>query len=147
MLKSLLLFLALVLIPLGSAIGQQNNYSVAQPLEKAVDALGSSAYEIRDAKLLKVISKVDGRFEEKLLLSFLVPDSAELVQGPSLVELTGYKADGGAFGKHIWATGWAAKGSAAEGGLRLVKLAVDPKFEGASRFSITILPDAAALGR
>ena len=139
MTKNIFLFLAIFLMSLNFSFAQQKNYPVVQQKEVVVEVQDTASFNVRFAKLDNVISKNNGKFEEKFQLSFQLPGSAETSLSRAKVMLTAYKADGSIFGKHIWGSAALSKVEKVSADDLKVTLTVDPKLEGASKYSLAMI--------
>jgi hypothetical protein len=139
MVKNVFLFLGIFLMSLNYSAAQQKNYSVTQDKETVVDVQNAASFGVQYAKLSNVISKINGKFEEKFQLSFYLPSSFDISQNRAKAMLTAYKADGSIFGRHIWCSAALGKAEKLSADGQLVTLDVNPKLEGARKYSLTFI--------
>lgn len=139
MIRSVFLFLVIFFLSLNYSAAQQKNYSVAQQKGALVETQDAASFGVQNAKLSNVIAKNDGKFEEKFQLSFFLPASFDDSLNRAKVMLTAYKADGGILGRHIWCSAALGKTEKISADTQQVTLDVNPKLEGASKYSLTMI--------
>lgn len=138
MLKNAFFLLAFFLLSVNFSIAQQKTYINSEQTNIIVETQNVASLGLRYAKLNNLITKNEGKFEEKLQLSFIAPGNFEASVNNAKVMLTAYKADGSIAGRHIWCSAALTKSDKISENELLITLIVNPKLEGASKYSLSL---------
>lgn len=138
MIRKIFILLAFLLLLLGYAEAQQKKTKLIRvPIQAPIDVQAPPSIEIKDVKLELVFSENNEKLEKKLQLSFLLPSSLDVSQSLGRITLTAYKLDGSILGQHFW-KGISKSVERVSNDLQLVVLNVNPSFEEASKYSLTV---------
>lgn len=115
------------------------NFVVAQEQVSIVETTDANLFKVHTARLNNVITKNNGKFEEKFQFSFQLPNSFETSLTRAKVMLTAYKADGSFFGSHIWCSAALDNVEKISADDLRVTLDANPKLKGASKYGLTMI--------
>lgn len=138
MIRKGLFGLAFILLLTNFLMAQQKKAIVK---EVAVGTQDATSFGVQAAKLTNFIIKNNNEFQEKLQLSFELPKSFESSLARARIILTAYKEDGRVLGKHIWPSVKSGKIEEISGDILRVTFDVNSEFEGAHKYSLTLIQD------
>ncbi len=138
MIKKWLFGLAFILLLTNLLMARQKKAIVKEVVVETQDA---AYFGVQAAKLTDLIIKNNNEFQEKLRLSFELPKSLESSLARARIILTAYKKDGRVLGKHIWPSVKSGKIEEIPGNILRVTFDVNSEFEGADKYSLTLIKD------
>jgi hypothetical protein len=140
MIKKGLFGLLFILLLTNFLVAQEKKAIVKEVVVETQDA---ASFGVQAAKLTNFIIKNNNEFQEKLQLSFELPKSFETSLARAGIILTAYKEDGRVSGKHIWPSVKSGKIEEISGDILRITFDVNSEFEGAHKYSLTLIRDGA----